>query len=200
MREVIGSAWALLLGMGLLMVGNGLQGTLLGVRGGIEGFSTTALSIVMSGYFAGFLLGSRMVPEMIKRVGHVRVFAALGSFVSAGLINSWVNIGTPSIWFSNLMPCQWTAVPSSRPFSTSMLTRSPRRTRSSGPGIDRLKPSMDVALLPVGRSCCDTTSALSNNVSWAAKVGSGKSAVADTVAKKCRLFICSLMLARLDAL
>jgi MFS family permease len=86
MIPVIRSTWALLLGVMLLMVGNGLQGTLLGVRGGIEGFSTLAMSVVMSGYFAGFLLGSRMAPEMIRRVGHVRVFAALGSFISAGLI------------------------------------------------------------------------------------------------------------------
>jgi MFS family permease len=72
--------------MMLLMVGNGLQGTLLGVRGGIEGFSTFEMSIVMSAYFAGFLGGSRVAPEMIRRVGHVRVFAALASFISAILI------------------------------------------------------------------------------------------------------------------
>ena len=38
MIQVVSSAWALLLGMCLLMVGNGMQGTLLGIRGGIEGF------------------------------------------------------------------------------------------------------------------------------------------------------------------
>jgi len=86
MIQVLGSSWALLLGMTLLMVGNGMQGTLLGVRGGIEGFSTFEMSVVMSGYFLGFLGGSRMAPEMIRRVGHVRVFAALASFISAVLI------------------------------------------------------------------------------------------------------------------
>ncbi|MEM6276277.1 MAG: MFS transporter [Pseudomonadota bacterium] len=86
MRGVIASAWALLLGMGLLMVGNGLQGTLLGVRGDLEGFSTLEMSIVMSAYFLGFLGGSRATPELIRRVGHVRVFAALGSMISAILI------------------------------------------------------------------------------------------------------------------
>ena len=86
MFEVIKSAWALMAGMFLLMVGNGVQGTLLGVRGALEGFSTLEMSIVMSGYFVGFLGGSRLAPEMIRRVGHVRVFAALGSFVSAALI------------------------------------------------------------------------------------------------------------------
>ncbi len=86
MIEVLGRSWALLLGVLLLMVGNGLQGSLIGVRGAIEGFSTAELSIITSGYFVGFLFGSKMAPEMIRRVGHVRVFAALGSFVSAVLI------------------------------------------------------------------------------------------------------------------
>ncbi|MEO0401228.1 MAG: MFS transporter [Pseudomonadota bacterium] len=86
MMQVLTSAWALLLGMFLLMVGNGMQGTLLGVRGEIEGFSTFEMSIVMSAYFAGFLGGSRLAPRMIRRVGHVRVFAALASLISAVMI------------------------------------------------------------------------------------------------------------------
>ncbi|MGB1389834.1 MAG: MFS transporter [Paracoccaceae bacterium] len=86
MFQVLNSAWALLLGMGLLMVGNGLQGTILGVRGQIEGFSTLEMSIIMSAYFVGFLGGSRLAPDMIRRVGHVRVFAALASLISAVMI------------------------------------------------------------------------------------------------------------------
>ena len=86
MFKVMGNSWALLLGIMLLMLGNGLQGTLLGVRGEIEGFSTLEMSVVMSAYFVGFLGGSRMAPEMIRRVGHVRVFAALASFISAVLV------------------------------------------------------------------------------------------------------------------
>jgi len=87
MTTVLRNSWALFLGMTLLMVGNGLQGTLLGVRGGIEGFSTFQMSVIMAGYFAGFLGGSQLAPHMIRRVGHVRVFAALASFVSAILIS-----------------------------------------------------------------------------------------------------------------
>jgi MFS family permease len=86
MIQVLGNSWALLLGIMFLMVGNGIQGTLLGIRGGIEGFSTFEMSIVMSSYFVGFLFGSRLAPELIRRVGHVRVFAALCSFISAVLI------------------------------------------------------------------------------------------------------------------
>ena len=86
MVETLSRIWALLVGVLFLMVGNGIQGTLLGVRGTIEGFSTFQLSLVMSAYFAGFLGGSRYTPELIRRVGHVRVFAALGSFISAILV------------------------------------------------------------------------------------------------------------------
>lgn len=86
MFKVLTSTWPLLLGVMMLMVGNGIQGTLLGIRGSGEGFSTFELSIVMSCYFAGFLFGSVVAPRLIQRVGHVRVFAALGSAISAILV------------------------------------------------------------------------------------------------------------------
>ncbi|HAY41954.1 MAG TPA: MFS transporter, partial [Gammaproteobacteria bacterium] len=94
---VLGNTWALMLGMMLLMVGNGLQGTLIGVRGELEGFSTIELSVVMSAYFVGFLGASRLVPELIRRVGHVRVFAALASFISAVLI-AYPLLANPIFW------------------------------------------------------------------------------------------------------
>ncbi len=98
MLFVVKNSWALLFGMFLLMLGNGLQGTLLGVRGSIEGMSPQTMSWVMTGYFVGFLFGSQLAPNMIRRVGHVRVFAALGSLVSACLIlyAAWTN---PYFWF-----------------------------------------------------------------------------------------------------
>ncbi|MEZ5731344.1 MAG: MFS transporter [Paracoccaceae bacterium] len=86
MLTVLRNSWALLLGMLLLMLGNGMQGTLLGIRGGIEGFTTSQMSYVMAAYFLGFLFGSQMTPKMIRRVGHVRVFAALASMISAVLV------------------------------------------------------------------------------------------------------------------
>ncbi|MGV6847206.1 MAG: MFS transporter [Marinibacterium sp.] len=86
MVQVMSSAWALLLGMLFLMVGNGIQSTLLGVRGDIENFTTLSMSFVMAGYFFGFLGGSRLAPLLIARVGHVRVFAALASLISAVMV------------------------------------------------------------------------------------------------------------------
>ncbi len=86
MLAAIASAWALLLGIALIMIGNGLQGTLLGVRATLEGFGTGVTGLVMTGYFAGFLAGSRIVPRLLAGVGHVRVFAALASLASGAVL------------------------------------------------------------------------------------------------------------------
>ena len=81
MFAAISSAWALLVGIAFIMIGNGLQGTLLGVRASLEGFSTQTTGIVMTGYFAGFLAGSILGPRLVRNVGHIRVFAALASIM-----------------------------------------------------------------------------------------------------------------------
>jgi len=86
MIRVFAGVWPLLLGILLIMLGNGMHFTLIGLRGDIEGFSSTELAVVTSAYFLGFLSGARFTPVMIRSVGHVRVFAALGSFMSAALI------------------------------------------------------------------------------------------------------------------
>jgi len=86
MFGVLKNTWPLMLGILLLMLGNGLQGTLLGVRGSLENINSATMGFVMSAYFVGFLGGSRAAPWLLRRVGHIRVFAALGSMVSAAFI------------------------------------------------------------------------------------------------------------------
>jgi MFS family permease len=86
MYAAIMSTWALLAGIALIMLGNGLQGTLLGVRAAQEGFETVATGLVMTSYFAGFLAGSMLTIRIVRRVGHVRVFAALASVASAAVL------------------------------------------------------------------------------------------------------------------
>ena len=86
MRQTVLGILPLLVGIFFIMLGNGMHFTLVGLRGDIEGFSAGALAIVTSAYFGGFLLGARTAPRLIKRVGHIRVFAAVGSFLSASLI------------------------------------------------------------------------------------------------------------------
>jgi len=99
MLLVLRQSWALLIGMLLLMLSNGLQGTLLGVRGSLENIDSSTMGYIMGGYFLGFLGGSRVTPIMIKRVGHVRVFAALGSLVSAAFI-VYVVLVNPFAWWA----------------------------------------------------------------------------------------------------
>jgi len=89
---------ALLAGVALLLMGSGLLGTLLAVRGGLEGFDERTLGLVMSGYFAGFFLGTFAAPPLIRRIGHVRAFAFyIGVCAIAVLLHPlWVN---PFAWF-----------------------------------------------------------------------------------------------------
>jgi len=82
----IRSVWALFFGMAMLMLGNGLQGSLLGLRADIEGFNATLIGFIMAGYFAGFMFGSIATPTLVSWVGHVRVFAALASLASTAVL------------------------------------------------------------------------------------------------------------------
>ena len=97
MFAAISSAWALLLGIALIMLGNGLQNTLLGVRATLEGFGTGVTGLVMTGYFAGFVAGSTIVPRLLANVGHIRVFAALASLASSAVLVHTVFV-TPLTW------------------------------------------------------------------------------------------------------
>ena len=80
------ASWALLIGIGFMMLGNGLQGTLLGLRATMEGFPTFVTGIMMSGYFVGIFAGSMIAPKLVQRVGHIRVFAALASMASISIL------------------------------------------------------------------------------------------------------------------
>jgi MFS family permease len=82
MLRAVLDVWALFFGLSLLMLGIGLQGTLLGLRATLEGFDATVIGAVMSSYFVGFLFGSWATPRFVRRVGHIRVFAALASLTS----------------------------------------------------------------------------------------------------------------------
>jgi len=84
--STIAGVWALFVGLGLLMVGNGLNGAVIGIRSGAEGFSVAVTGVIMAGYFAGFLLAPSVVVRMIPSVGHIRVFAGLASTASSAVL------------------------------------------------------------------------------------------------------------------
>jgi MFS family permease len=89
--------WPLLAGMGLLMLGAGLQGTLISVRATLAGFATPVIGIVMSCYYLGYMAGSIGAPQLVHRVGHIRVFAALAAIASVTILlqGLWVS---PTLW------------------------------------------------------------------------------------------------------
>ena len=98
MNKVLKNSWALFLGMGFLMMAYGFQGSLLGVRAVQEDFSLTATGFMMSGYFVGYFIGATTIPNLISRVGHIRIFAAFASLASLVVLIHSIFIN-PYIWF-----------------------------------------------------------------------------------------------------
>ncbi len=97
MGKILKNTWALFTGIGIILLANGLQGNLMGVRSVIENFSSLSTGIIMSGYFIGYFVGSNLTPNMVSRVGHIRVFAAFASTASLSIliIATYVN---PIVW------------------------------------------------------------------------------------------------------
>ena len=98
MKKILKNSWALFLGMSLIMLSHGYQGSLLGVRAVKEEFSLTATGFMLSGYYIGYFIGARTITSMISRVGHIRVFAAFASLASLVILVHSIMIN-PLIWF-----------------------------------------------------------------------------------------------------
>lgn len=90
----------LLLAAGILLGGNGLQGTLIALRGAHEGFSPALIGFMGTFYFIGFLIGCLTITPMMRAVGYVRSFATLAAMASAGTL----------ILVLFIDPIVWTAV------------------------------------------------------------------------------------------
>ena len=98
MNKILKNSWALFLGMGFLMMAYGFQGSLLGVRAVQEEFSLTSTGFMMSGYFVGYFIGAATIPNIVSRVGHIRVFAAFASLASLVILVHSIIIN-PFVWF-----------------------------------------------------------------------------------------------------
>lgn len=95
--RTVSGAWGLLTAVLLIMLGNGLLGTLVALRAGVIGFGTTLTGIVMAGYYVGFFLGAWAVPRFVLAVGHIRVYAALASLASTAALVHLLT-GSPFLW------------------------------------------------------------------------------------------------------
>ena len=94
---LIKNSWALFLGYGILIVAHGLQGNLLGLRAVLENFNIIATGALMSGYFIGYFVGANIVPNLVGKVGHIRVFAAFASTASLSILLHSI-IVDPYVW------------------------------------------------------------------------------------------------------
>tara|TARA_Y100000741_G_scaffold359653_1_gene340617 strand:+ start:959 stop:2248 length:1290 start_codon:yes stop_codon:yes gene_type:complete len=97
MGKLLKNSWALFTGYFVLIIAHGFQGNLLGVRSVIEEFSFLATGTMMSGYFVGYFAGANLVPKLVGKVGHIRVFAAFASMASLSILIHAVFVN-PIVW------------------------------------------------------------------------------------------------------
>ncbi|MGH8300485.1 MAG: MFS transporter [Steroidobacteraceae bacterium] len=86
MSSAIAATWQLLLGMGILMLGAGLQSTETSLRATLEGFPAPLTGAVMSCYYIGYMFGTALAPRLVRRVGHIRVFAGMAALGCAAFL------------------------------------------------------------------------------------------------------------------
>ncbi|WP_350335643.1 MFS transporter [Coralliovum pocilloporae] len=86
----------LFMSAGLLLGGNGLVGTLIPIRAGLEGFSTTSIGFFGSAYFVGFVLGCLFAPRLVARVGHIRAFSTAAALVACGALVHAMVVNIPA--------------------------------------------------------------------------------------------------------
>jgi len=100
MVQALQSVVSLLLGAGVLILGNGLIGIVLPVRMGLEHVPTQISGLVMSAYYAGLVLGCLWGRGIIVRVGHIRAFAAFAAVVAATTLiyPLWFNPVAWGVW------------------------------------------------------------------------------------------------------
>jgi MFS family permease len=83
MLQALKTVASLLLGAGILILGNGLVGIVLPVRMSLEHVPTEFSGLVMSAYYGGLVCGCLWGQGVIARVGHIRAFAAFAAGVAA---------------------------------------------------------------------------------------------------------------------
>lgn len=98
MLSIIAPVGALLLAVAFLLMGNGLQSTLLPVRAQIESFSTLSIGIMGSAYYVGFALGCLYCPHVVRAVGHIRAFTAMVAVASTVALLHILFLA-PAVWW-----------------------------------------------------------------------------------------------------
>ena len=77
---------ALLFGITILTLGMGMLYVLIVVRAREAGFSSEWIGIIQSAYQIGWLVAAVIIPPLIHKVGHIRVFAAVAALGSGVIL------------------------------------------------------------------------------------------------------------------
>ena len=96
-RTILLSTWGLFTGLALLLINAGVYSTLVGIRAELKNLPTIVSGGITTAYYAGFLLGSWYTLRALKQVGHIRVYAALASLLSASVLITGV-YDSPLVW------------------------------------------------------------------------------------------------------
>ncbi len=86
MKTLFLPLFTLLLSVFILLIGHGVQLTVLPLYAIDLGWSASHIGFTGSAYFLGFVLGCLIIPKLVSRVGHIRVFAVLTSSATAALL------------------------------------------------------------------------------------------------------------------
>ena len=78
---------SLLLSIFMLMAGSGFLATLISLRLNRAGSGTMTIGIVATAYFGGLIIGSLRAGGIVRRVGHIRAFAAFVALLSASTLS-----------------------------------------------------------------------------------------------------------------
>ncbi len=98
MLHIVVSILSLLLATAILLFGVGLQGTLIALRAGVEGFPIDTTGLIMAAYFIGYVVGTYVCPWLIRQFGHIRSYAILATIASAAAVAFPLFI-FPPVWF-----------------------------------------------------------------------------------------------------
>lgn len=91
MIKTLRALFSVFLSLTILLIGHGLQQTLLPLSALAIGWSPAVIGITGSAYFAGFILGCYFIPKLIQRVGHIRIFAVCSglAIVAVLTVQKW---------------------------------------------------------------------------------------------------------------
>lgn len=95
--QIIRPVRSLLIAIFMLMAGSGFLATLLSLRLERDGNSTLAIGAVATAYFAGLVVGSIRAGGVVRRVGHIRAFAAFVALLSAST-QAYTLFANPVFW------------------------------------------------------------------------------------------------------